>query len=264
MAVLQMHVRNITVGGTVPLLGFTLPPHRWHYERFVMAPESSPQWAKQSEPLWSNVERADRRAGAVLAREVVVRLPSEVYDQDRSRIVRKFVSENFVQKGFAAEISIQGPARENQAYHARILVAARPFQGESLAAGRGLLITAGTVQKWRSAWEQVLNGELAAKGLEPARIPLSKAEQVKREVKRDFEFLYKHLGAYPEMGKNFVSADPQNKNYRMIGLIAENHGLPHNVELPLHELQMAKHLPKEQLQDLVMNPAKVQNLSMQL
>lgn len=262
MAELYMEVKDIKKGGPILLQGFRLPQHRFVIERFVMVPENSPGWAKNTWELWDKLER-ETRGGGVIARQVVVRLPGEFDDKERSRMVRKFVEDHFVQKGFAAEAAIQGPPMGNPAFHARILVAVRPFQGDGFASGRGLLITPFTVKKWFAAWEQVLNDGLRAKGLGPARKPISMAEKERREVRQNFEFLYGHLGDYLKGGRGDVQADPQNQNYRMIGLIAEKLGLVHNVELPPHEREMAKHLPKAQLLELVMKPSKVPNLALE-
>ena len=92
---------------------------------FILKPEHAPEWALNRERLWNEVEKAEVRKDAQLAREVVVALPIELSDKEQEKLVREYVEENFVAKGMVVDVAIH---RDNEGNpHAHIMATIRPF-----------------------------------------------------------------------------------------------------------------------------------------
>ena len=71
----------------------------------ILTPPLAPAWMKKREELWNKVEEAERRKDSQLAREIEVSIPVELNDKEKLKLVRDFVTEQFVNKGMVADIS---------------------------------------------------------------------------------------------------------------------------------------------------------------
>jgi len=77
----------------------------------ILAPEgpSTPAWIYDRQALWNQVERAEKRGDAQLAREVEITLPRELTRDQQIALVRGFLSEHFVALGMVADYAIHAP-----------------------------------------------------------------------------------------------------------------------------------------------------------
>ena len=69
----------------------------------ILLPTSAPEHLRDRETLWNEVERVQNKANSRYARQFDMALPIEL---DRSQMIelsRKFIQENFVDKGMAAD-----------------------------------------------------------------------------------------------------------------------------------------------------------------
>src|SRR3546814_15286548 len=65
----------------------------------VMLPEDAPEEWRDRERLWNDVEAAELRKDAQLAREVEFAIPRELDQQQGIELARDFVSREFVDRG---------------------------------------------------------------------------------------------------------------------------------------------------------------------
>lgn len=93
----------------------------------IVAPEHAPDFVRDREALWNEVEKVEKRKDAQLAREVVVSLPRDLSPADQVALVRRFVTDQFVSRGMVADWSLHAPkasdGKENP--HAHILLTFR-------------------------------------------------------------------------------------------------------------------------------------------
>ncbi|WP_336718766.1 Ti-type conjugative transfer relaxase TraA [Asaia bogorensis] len=156
----------------------------------IMAPDNAPARFSDRQTLWNEVEKAEKRKDAQLAREVEVALPRELSQADQIALVREFVRENFTSEGMIADFSIHAPKGSDgkPCPHAHILLtlrevgpegfgkkqrewnAAKVVTGEQHEPGRDWY-ERGTNRHgmWRASWEELTNRKLAERGID-ARI----------------------------------------------------------------------------------------------
>lgn len=94
-------------------------------ESFILAPENAPEWAKDRQQLWNEVEKKDRKANSRYAKEFNVALPVELSNDDQKELLTKYVQENFVNSGMVADVAIHRDHPDNP--HAHVMLTNRPF-----------------------------------------------------------------------------------------------------------------------------------------
>ena len=103
---------------------------------FILAPNSAPDWVFDREKLWNEVEKVERRKDSQLAREINVALPTELTKTQQLKLVRKFVTDQFVNQGMVADVAFHDLDTHNP--HAHIMLTMREIdeQGFSLKKNR--------------------------------------------------------------------------------------------------------------------------------
>lgn len=94
-------------------------------EAFILSPDHAPDWTKEREKLWNEVERKEKAWNAQLAREILIALPLELNQDQQNELVHKFVQSTFVDEGMVADVAIHRDKEHNP--HAHILLTVRPF-----------------------------------------------------------------------------------------------------------------------------------------
>ena len=94
-------------------------------EAFILRPDHAPEWTKEREKLWNEVERKEKAWNAQLAREILIALPIELNHDQQNELVQKFVQSTFVDEGMVADVAIHRDKEHNP--HAHILLTVRPF-----------------------------------------------------------------------------------------------------------------------------------------
>ncbi|MFK3658865.1 MobQ family relaxase [Pediococcus pentosaceus] len=94
-------------------------------EAFILTPKNAPEWAKDRQQLWNEVEKKDRKANSRYAKEFNVALPIELSEQDQKDLLTKYVQENFVNSGMVADVAIHRDHPDNP--HAHVMLTNRPF-----------------------------------------------------------------------------------------------------------------------------------------
>lgn len=99
----------------------------------VFLPANAPPEFSNREILWNEVQKIEKQSTAQLAREIEVALPVELSREEQIKLVRKYVTENFVSVGMCADVAIHekkvdGKRVLHQNPHAHILLTTRAFK----------------------------------------------------------------------------------------------------------------------------------------
>lgn len=92
----------------------------------ILAPEYAPEWAKNRETLWNEVERTEKNINAQLCRELEVALPAELTLEQQKELLREF-SKEFVEQGAIVDVAIHNPPGNP---HAHLLMTMRALDKE--------------------------------------------------------------------------------------------------------------------------------------
>ncbi|WP_109809234.1 Ti-type conjugative transfer relaxase TraA [Sphingosinithalassobacter portus] len=129
----------------------------------VLLPENAPEEWRDREKLWNDVEAAEVRKDAQLAREIEFAIPREMRQADGIELARDFVKREFVDRGMVADLNVHWDVGEDgqPKPHAHVMLGVREVRADGFGAkvrdwNRTELLT-----HWREAWAQHVNGRLA-------------------------------------------------------------------------------------------------------
>ncbi len=144
---------------------------------FIMSPKDAPSWTQDRGMLWNQVERAEKRVDAQLAREVVVSLPSvDIFNHLNAenkahrlqafyeKILRRYANDNFVKEGMIADIALHAPSEKNDErnYHAHIMLSMREVNADGFGKKDRGWNAPTKLDGWRQAWSNLINDTLAS------------------------------------------------------------------------------------------------------
>ncbi|MFK7682045.1 MobQ family relaxase [Bacillus sp. Wb] len=92
-------------------------------ETMILTPSTAPEWMKDRNRLWNEVEKVEKRKDSQLARELNIALPIELNHDQQKELIRSFAQNEFVQKGMVADIAIHRDDANNP--HAHIMLTMR-------------------------------------------------------------------------------------------------------------------------------------------
>ena len=164
----------------------TIPVHNYSrragvMSSFIMSPKDAPSWTQDRGMLWNQVERAEKRVDAQLAREVVVSLPSvDIFNhlnaENKARrlqgfyekILRRYANDNFVKEGMIADIALHAPSEKNDErnYHAHIMLSMREVNADGFGKKDRGWNTPAMLDGWRQAWSNLVNDTLISNKIE--------------------------------------------------------------------------------------------------
>ncbi|HLN62094.1 MAG TPA: MobQ family relaxase [Symbiobacteriaceae bacterium] len=137
---------------------------RGDIEAEILAPAGAPAWVYERERLWNEVEKAERRGDAQVAREIVVALPLELDREQQRELVRAYVKDQFVSKGMVADVAIH---RNPGNPHAHIMLTMREVGPEGLSAKKNRdWNKPEMLEQWRERWAVHSNAALERAGRE--------------------------------------------------------------------------------------------------
>ncbi len=125
----------------------------------ILAPENAPDWATDRERLWNEVEKAENRKDAQLARQVEVALPKELGFGKQLELVREFVKEYFVDQGMIADFSLHDLEKHNP--HTHIMLTTREVGPEGFGKKVRAWNGKDRLLGWRESWAEHANKALA-------------------------------------------------------------------------------------------------------
>lgn len=144
------------------------------HTEIVLPAGPHPEWATDRNRLWNQVEKAEKRKDATVAREVEVMLPRELDMGQQLALVRRFIAQEVTAKGLVADFAIHRPdAADGEPHpHCHIMITPRALEAEGFAArkddtfrwsGKGEKSKDALVAL-RAAWAELQNDALADAG----------------------------------------------------------------------------------------------------
>jgi len=129
----------------------------------VMLPDGAPERWQDRGCLWNDVEAAELRKDAQLAREIEFAIPRELDQVEGIRLARDFVAREFVARGMVADLNVHWDRGEDglPKPHAHVMLAMRQVSEQGFGPkvrewNRTELLT-----HWREAWAEHVNTRLA-------------------------------------------------------------------------------------------------------
>jgi len=124
----------------------------------ILAPEGVPDWVHTRAELWNQVEAAEHRKDAQVAREMVVALPVELNKDQQVELVRDFVREQFVKCGMVADLNVHRDNLENP--HAHIMLTMRTIGPNGFGRKVREWNSTESLLTWREEWSVAVNRHL--------------------------------------------------------------------------------------------------------
>jgi Ti-type conjugative transfer relaxase TraA len=130
----------------------------------VMLPEGAPEHLSDRERLWNDVESAEKRIDAQLAREVEFAIPRELSPEMGISLARDFVQREFVGLGMVADLNVHWDiaADGEPKPHAHVMLSMRGVGAEGFGAKVRDWNRTELLQHWREAWADHVNERLAS------------------------------------------------------------------------------------------------------
>ncbi|TPG39845.1 hypothetical protein EAH79_14280 [Sphingomonas koreensis] len=137
----------------------------------VMLPDGTPERLDDRSTLWNEVESAEVRRDAQLAREIEFAIPREMTKEQGIVLARDFVREEFVARGMIADVNVhwdKGADGEPKP-HAHVMLTMREVGECGFGAKVRDWNRTDLLEHWRGAWATHANARMAELGIE-ARI----------------------------------------------------------------------------------------------
>lgn len=235
----------------------------------ILTPYNAPEWAKDRERLWNEVNRVEKNYNAQFAREFNVALPVELTSVEQEKLTLDFCQEAFVNRGMVADIAIHRDDLNNPHFH--VMLTVRPFNedgswgvkakreykfdenGEHILDKNGKKAfykvdttdwnTKDTFNEWRKLWAEKANFYLKENGIIERISHLSNEDQ-------GIEYI-------PTIHEGFVARKMENR-----GLDSDRVAI--NTEIKDHNQKVAElHKFKEAKQHLVRQEKFIRKFSPQ-
>lgn len=129
----------------------------------VMLPEGAPEHLSDREKLWNEVEAAEKRIDAQLAREIEFAIPRELNQAEGVRLAREFVQREFVARGMVADLNVhwdigtEGEAKP----HAHVMLTTREVGEDGFGGKNRDWNRTDLLETWRERWAEHINTRLA-------------------------------------------------------------------------------------------------------
>ena len=215
-------------------------------EAFILTPKNAPDWAKDRQKLWNEVEKKDRKSNSRYAKEFNVALPVELSESEQKELLTKYVQENFVDQGMVADVAIHRVHPDNP--HAHVMLTNRPFNPDGTwgiksrkeyildekgnktytksgyARNRKIWLTdwdkKEKITEWRHNWATAVNQVLEAKNLPDRISEKSYEEQGIDEVATQHEGINSQKEKRQEFNQNVkqqrqAKAEAKNANEKI-------------------------------------------------
>ncbi len=174
-------------------------------EKFILAPNSAPEWVHNRANLWNEVERVERRKDSQVAREIKLAIPAELNRSQQLELLKEFATDEFVSKGMVADVSLHELSSHNP--HAHIMLTMREIDEEGFNKKKNRdWNKRELLEKQRANWSSYANKALEKAGVNEKIDHRTLAEQGINRIPQI------HLGsAVTAMMKRGVATDKGDK-----------------------------------------------------
>lgn len=139
----------------------------------IILPDNAPKEFENRSILWNSVEKAEKQINSQLAREIEIALPCELSTEQNISLARRYVKEQFVNKGMCADIAVHDKKDGNP--HCHIMLTMRPLNQDGSWGAKVKKIdkkristtdwdNRSNAELWRKAWADIVNAELEHNG----------------------------------------------------------------------------------------------------
>lgn len=130
----------------------------------ILAPSNAPEWVYNRGILWNEVERAEKRKDAQLAREMNIALPRELSNDHQKKLIQNYIQNEFVNKGMIADVAIHRDDKENP--HAHVMVTTRKITADGFGPKNRDWNNKELLTQWREQWAAYANKALEREGVQ--------------------------------------------------------------------------------------------------
>lgn len=130
----------------------------------IMLPDNAPSEYADRATLWNAVETTLKRKDAQLAREINIALPREFDLQEQIEVMRKYIKENFVDKGMCVDFAIHDSKDGNP--HAHVMLTKNNVSEKGIGSKNYDWDKRDIYMKWRENWAAICNERFKEKGLD--------------------------------------------------------------------------------------------------
>ncbi|MES2443797.1 MAG: Ti-type conjugative transfer relaxase TraA [Pseudomonadota bacterium] len=129
----------------------------------VMLPDGAPEHLSDRERLWNDVEAAELRKDAQLAREIEFAIPREMTKAQGIELARDFVRDEFVDRGMIADLNVHWDvAADGQPRpHAHVMLTMRDVGEDGFGSKNRDWNRTDLLERWRERWSEHVNARLA-------------------------------------------------------------------------------------------------------
>ncbi|WP_372995748.1 MobQ family relaxase [Marinobacter sp.] len=125
------------------------------FESCILAPDFAPNWVYDRSELWNQVEEAERRGDAQLAREIELAIPVELSIKEGINLVKEFANDQFVDRGMIVDIAFHNLTSGNP--HPHLLVSMREINENGFGKKNRAWNDRGLIATWREQWANYAN-----------------------------------------------------------------------------------------------------------
>ncbi|MBC9031830.1 Ti-type conjugative transfer relaxase TraA [Sphingomonas sp. JC676] len=129
----------------------------------VMLPDGAPEHLSDRERLWNEVEVAELRKDAQLAREIEFAIPREMTEEQGVELARDFVRDEFVDRGMIVDLNVHWDigADGQPKPHAHVMLTMREVGEDGFGGKVRDWNRTDLLEKWRERWAEHANQRLA-------------------------------------------------------------------------------------------------------
>lgn len=126
----------------------------------ILAPHGTPDFlTKSSNDLWNFVEKTEKRKDARTAKEFKITLPSELSNKQNIKLLKEYLTKNFVSKGIICDFVIHND-KDNKNPHAHVMITTREITPQGFGKKVRSWDEEKTLHDWRKDWAKVQNKHL--------------------------------------------------------------------------------------------------------
>lgn len=144
-------------------------------EKEILAPERAPSWVFDRKKLWNEVENAEKRKDAQLAREINVALPKELSIEENKKLAIEFCKDVFVKEGMIADICFHFDNPNNPHFH--VMLTMREINENGFGKKNRTWNDKDKLELWREKWAEYMNKYLEKNGIKERVSHLSYVKQ---------------------------------------------------------------------------------------